>query len=149
MCHSVIPSPPTSRTQWEPVASGAWLSRAETCSVVVGLADASGKSARWATPCPQDEFTGQESYVWDKMNRKDITFFPLNKSMDLNLKSGFNQTNQSSTQVLPGLLHPPFSPRHVGFSLPGGGGVNRDPQNWGGGEFGERAQMTGTINQSL
>ena len=29
-----------------------------------------------------------------------------------------------------------------------GGGVNRAPQNWGGG-FGKRAQLTGTINQSL
>ena len=34
---------------------------------------------------------------------------------------------------------------HVGFSLPGGGGVNRAPQNVGG--FGKRAQLTGTINQ--
>ena len=32
----------------------------------------------------------------------------------------------------------------------GGGGVNRAPQNWGGGGgFGKRAQLTGTINQSL
>ena len=29
-----------------------------------------------------------------------------------------------------------------------GEGVNRAPQNWGGG-FGKRAQLTGTINQSL
>ena len=33
---------------------------------------------------------------------------------------------------------------HVGFSLPGGGGVNRAPKNWGGG-FGKRAQLTDTI----
>ena len=26
-----------------------------------------------------------------------------------------------------------FVAGHVGFSLPGGGGVNRSPQNWGGG----------------
>ena len=41
--------------------------------------------------------------------------------------------------------------RAVGFSLPGGGGggrVNRAPKNWGGG-FRKRAQLTGTINQSL
>ena len=38
---------------------------------------------------------------------------------------------------------------HVGFSLRGGGGVNRAPKNWGGGGFGEMAQLTGTINQSF
>ena len=37
---------------------------------------------------------------------------------------------------------------HVGFSLLGGGG-NRARKNWGGGGFGKRAQLTGTINQSL
>ena len=31
---------------------------------------------------PVHEFTGQESYVWEKMQRKDISFFPLNKSLD-------------------------------------------------------------------
>ena len=39
-------------------------------------------------------------------------------------------------------------PGHVGFSLPGGVGFNRAPQNWGGG-FRKRARLTGTINQSL
>jgi len=32
---------------------------------------------------PQDEFTGQESYVQAKIMAKDMTFFPLGKSMDL------------------------------------------------------------------
>eukprot|EP00667_Euglena_gracilis_P000044 EG_transcript_44 len=32
---------------------------------------------------PKDEFTGQESYVWDKVRVRDISFFPLHKSMDL------------------------------------------------------------------
>ena len=36
-----------------------------------------------------------------------------------------------------------------GFHFRGGGGVNRAPQNWGGGGFGKRAQLTGTMNQSL
>lgn len=27
---------------------------------------------------PKDDFTGQESYVWDKIQTKDISFFPLN-----------------------------------------------------------------------
>ena len=31
---------------------------------------------------PNHEFTGQESYVWGKMQRQDISFFPLNKSLD-------------------------------------------------------------------
>ena len=38
---------------------------------------------------------------------------------------------------------------HVGFFTSGGGGVNRTPQSWGGGGFAQRAQLTGTINQSL
>ena len=37
----------------------------------------------------------------------------------------------------------------LGFHFQGGGGgVNRAPKNWGGG-FGKRAQLTGTINQSV
>ena len=39
--------------------------------------------------------------------------------------------------------------RHVGFSLPGGGGGSIEPPKNGGGVFGKRAQLTGTINQSL
>ena len=38
---------------------------------------------------------------------------------------------------------------HVGFSLPGGGGGSIEPPKTGGGGFGKRAQLTGTINQSL
>ena len=32
---------------------------------------------------PIDEFTGQESYVLEKIEAKDMGFFPLGKSMDL------------------------------------------------------------------
>ena len=39
---------------------------------------------------------------------------------------------------------------HVGLSLAGGGGgVSIEPPKSGGGGFGKRAQLTGTINQSL
>ena len=32
---------------------------------------------------PEDEFTGQESYVHAKIKKSDYSFFPLNKSLDL------------------------------------------------------------------
>ena len=41
-----------------------------------------------------------------------------------------------------------LSDGHVGFSLPGAGRSIEPPKTWGGG-FGKRAQLTGTINQSL
>ena len=48
-------------------------------------------------------------------------------------------------------LHTPGAalyPRACGFSFPGGGG-SIEPLKTGGGGFGKRAQLTGTINQSL
>jgi len=32
---------------------------------------------------PEDEYTGQESYVANKMAKKDVSFFPVNRSLDL------------------------------------------------------------------
>ncbi|KAJ9465428.1 Inositol 1 [Diplonema papillatum] len=36
----------------------------------------------------ESEFTGQESYVWNKMENLDLTFFPSNKAICLQNKSG-------------------------------------------------------------
>ena len=33
----------------------------------------------------EDEYTGQESYVFSKLQHQDVSFFPLNQSMDLAL----------------------------------------------------------------
>ncbi|KAM3147610.1 hypothetical protein pb186bvf_000417 [Paramecium bursaria] len=39
------------------------------------------------------EYTGTESYVADKVNRQDITWFPLNKAMCLRKDFGEGQGN--------------------------------------------------------
>ena len=60
---------------------------------------------------PKDEFTGQESYVWEKMMRRDVSFFPLNKSLAYEKavrddKAGemekMDHTTTSQQQVTPG-----------------------------------------------
>ena len=49
-------------------------------------------------------------------------------------------------------LHPfalPMTQGMSGFHFRGGGGESIEPPKTGGGGFGKRAQLTGTINQSL
>ena len=38
---------------------------------------------------PEDEFTGQESYVHEKILARDVSFFPMNRSLELDrMESG-------------------------------------------------------------
>ena len=83
---------------------------------------------------------------WPSYGRRRPCDAGVNAAADLVREDG---NRLQPWRIFASLLVPEW---HVGFSLPGGGGGggggNRAPKNCGGG-FGKRAQLTGTINQSL
>ena len=92
---------------------------------------------------PQSDYTGQESYVWHKVKQKEISFFPMNKSLRLiqlgATDSMLDPIGLETKEVVPGVSRVPRgraggwrpggarpSPRKPqgtsGFQLRGGGG---------------------------
>ena len=55
---------------------------------------------------PSDEFTGPESYVWDHLQRRDIAFIPMGKSMDLSAHTAVD-TEEEPKQSPEGPRHDP------------------------------------------
>jgi len=70
---------------------------------------------------PEDEFTGQESYVHEKILARDISFFPLNRSLELERVEGAVSAAPTGTGGAPSAEPNPYDPCAITSPLAGGG----------------------------